>query len=107
MESGFVAMRLHTDGRNEFVQEYEMFRLNEATYPAADADPSYVGNLCRATLALFAAIFPSPVRSGSASAKPAVSNCMGVKARNELCRLAREMESTMPNQAAELRYLSR
>lgn len=86
-----------------------MFRSNLAAYPAAEAGASsYVENVCRATLALFAAILAiAPVQSESKAAKPADSDRAGTQARDELYRLARDMESAMPNQAAELRYLAR
>jgi hypothetical protein len=99
MESGIAGMRPHTAGRDDLVQEYVMFNSNVATYPAVEAgSSSYLDNLWQATLSLFAAVF---------AVAPAQSESGAVQARAELFRLAGKIESTMPNQAAELRYFAR
>jgi hypothetical protein len=85
--------------RGPLVQEYVMFRSNGATYPAMDVDSSsYLDNLWRATRSLFSAVLAiAPLKCGS----------NGDETREELFRLAGEIERMMPNQAAELRYLAR
>jgi hypothetical protein len=102
-------VRLHTDEQAQcFHQEYEMFRSNLATYPETNAGYSYVENVFRAAFALIAAILAvTPFQSNANTAKPAASDYADTQTRAELYRLAREVESISPNQAAELRYLAR
>jgi hypothetical protein len=95
-------LRRHHDGihaTNACHSEWEVELPACGLIPAMDVDSSsYLDDLWRATRSLFAAVLAiAPHKSGS----------NGDETREELFRLAGEIERMMPNQAAELRYLAR
>lgn len=85
-----------------------MSTSNLAAYPESTANYSYTENVCRAALALIAAVLAlTPFQPNTKAAHPIPADYANVEARNELYRLAKEVEPIMPNQAAELRYFAR
>jgi len=84
-----------------------MSRANFASYPYVSPIHSYGENLGRAARSFLAAL----LAIDTAKVEPAQANVTTARidkaaTAKELNRLAREFDSIMPNQAAELRYLA-
>ena len=84
-----------------------MFQSDFATYPYVSPIHSYGENLGRAARSFIAALLAiDPARIEAASAQTAAAQEDKSVTAAELSRLAREFDTIMPNQAAELRYLA-
>jgi hypothetical protein len=86
-----------------------MFKSNLVTYPNVNANHShsYGENLGLAARAFLAALLAvEPAKLEAAATNDRVSERVRLKGVEELYSLAKQFDSTMPNQAAELRYLA-
>ena len=89
-----------------------MFKPTLVTYPNVNADRGYsygenLGRAARAFLAALLAVEPAKQASKQvAASKGRLPERDRLKGVEELYSLAKQFDSIMPNQAAELRYLA-
>ncbi len=99
-----MLQRIHNEAIN-FIQEHIMLNVNIATHYANPFN-AYLENLGHAARSFIAALLARETAKVEASPLQAATPLDKAASTAELNRLAREFDSIMPNQAAELRYLS-